>query len=114
MRTSIWRCGEQFIEASDARLPGLLELCEQPVGAPKRIRIRGDPLRTAVAVLRDQPGALQDRHVLLHGSERHVVPVGELGDRCFGAKDAGQDVPPGRIGQCAEETIQVIRRARAM
>ena len=94
----------------DAHEPAFLELGEQAVGPAQGVRVAGHALRTAIPALGDQSGPLEHGHVLLHGSERHVVAPRQLADRRVGVHHAREDVPPRGVGERAEQLVEVVRR----
>jgi hypothetical protein len=91
----------------------LLELREQPIGTVHGVRVAGHALRAAVFPLGHQPSTFQHGHVLLHGREGHLVSHGQFADGRVGGQHPRQDVPPGRIGQRAEQLVQVVARRLA-
>ena len=64
-------------------------------------------LRRPRALLGDQARPLEDRDVLLHGREAHLVVPGQLGDALAAVECAQDDVAPGGVGQCGEDVIGV-------
>jgi hypothetical protein len=113
MRISLDWGGEQLVEAGDARVPAFLELREQMVGPAHGVGIAGDALRPAVLPLGHQPRPLEHRDVLLHRGERHLVAGRQLADRRVGVHHAGEDVAPRRVGERAEQLVEVLRREPA-
>ena len=55
---------------------------------------------------RDKPGVLENTHVLLHAGERHVEPIGELGDRGLRPAELLKHPAPRRVRQCRERGVE--------
>ena len=53
-----------------------------------------------------EAGLLQDAHVLLHARERHVEPVGELGDRSVGPAEPLENAAPSGVRERGERGIE--------
>ena len=58
-------------------------------------------------LLDDQPGGLEDRHVLLDGREAHREPPREVRHRVVGAERQRDDLAPRRVGQGVEHPVDV-------
>ena len=71
--------------------------------------VGADDLASADALLRDQPGPLEDRDVLLHRREAHRVVARQLGDPLLPVDRAAHDVAAGVVGQGAEHAVEVGR-----
>ena len=76
------------------------------MGPAHGVRVASHALRAAVSSFGDQLGSFENRHVLLHGSERHVVVRRQLGDRRVGIHHPGQDVASCGVGQRPEELVE--------
>jgi hypothetical protein len=98
-----------LVQASDANLPALLELCEQSRGTTHRVGVAGDTLGAAILPLDHQPGTRQYRHMFLHGGKGHVVVRSEFAHGRVGVHDTRQDVAACGIGERAEQLIQGAR-----
>jgi hypothetical protein len=99
-----------LVEATDARLPTLLELRQQAIGPAHGVRIAGHTLGTTVLPFGHQLRTFQNGHVLLHGGKRHRVLRRQLADGGVGVHHARQNVAPGGIGQRPEHQVEVVGR----
>ena len=97
--------GENFVQATDARVPALLELRQQAIGTTHGVGVAGHALGAAVLALGHQLSAFQDGDVLLDGCKRHRVSRRQLADGRVGDHDARQDVAPRGIGQGPEQLV---------
>ena len=100
---------QQLVQATHARLPALLELCERPA-ARRTPWGRGHTLGAAVLPLRHQPGTLKHGHVFLHSGKRHVVVHGEFAHGRVGAHYPSQNVPPRGVRERPKQLVEIGRR----
>ena len=115
-----------FIWRVDGSLLLVLELLEQgvepfvipfpdptvaldPIGRlGQRPRLQAPRPALRLAAAGNQPGALQDLEVLRDGGLAHVERLRQLGDGRLAAREARQDTPARRVGECRERGVQII------
>src|SRR6185503_16826402 len=91
--------------AVDSAAPERLVLVQQPARDREPIDPGLDDLPTPGPRLGHEAGALEDRDVLLHGSEAHRVVRRELGDALLAGHRATEDVAPGGVREGAEDPV---------
>lgn len=99
---------EVIFQAVETLVPELAILLH-PIGNVAqwlRFEPAGPPLR--LATLRDQAGALQYLEMLGNGGRAYLERLGELRDRCFARRETRKDRAASRIGECGEDSAEVI------
>jgi len=87
--------------------PQLLVAIEQASRGAKPVEVRVDNLAPPDSALRDQPGPLEDRDVLLHGREAHRVVPRQVRDTLVAGDRPADDVAPRGVRQGAEHVVEV-------
>src|SRR5690606_22291916 len=87
--------------------PQLFVLREQGSRSGDHFWVRADESLSTRRALDDELCSLEDRHVLLHGREGHVVGGRELRDRLLRDEGATEDVPSRRSGQGLEDAVDL-------
>jgi hypothetical protein len=64
----------------------------------------------ALALARDQAGALEYAHMLGDGGQRHPERRGDLAHARRATREPGQDRPPRGVGKRAERGVELLRR----
>jgi hypothetical protein len=78
------------------------------LGPPDGVDVAPHELLAPTALLDDEIGAFEHRHVLLHGGEAHVVGTSERRDRRVGLHRAPDDVTTSAVGERLEHPIDLI------
>ena len=74
------------------------------------VRVRLHEALAALLSLHDEPCTFQNRHVLLHRGEGHIVISRQMRDIHRGRQGAANDVASGGIGECSEDPINLAVR----
>jgi hypothetical protein len=90
---------DEIGHAADARPPQLLIPIEKAADGVQSGRVRTNDLAAAGLMLGDQSCPLENRDVLLYGSEAHWVVLGQFGNTLPTLDGAPDDISPGGIGQ---------------
>src|SRR5690554_3275373 len=99
--------GQQRVESLYPLPPDLLVRVHERLGLGDGFRVPADEAFPALGFLGHETSSFQNRHVLLHRGEGHVVGSGELAHaQCPGERTA-QDVPTGGIRQRVEDPIHL-------
>jgi hypothetical protein len=102
--------GEDPGETTDAVSPERLEFVECMAHAAEGVDIGADELLSPSGALADETGALEYRNVLLDRGKAHRVGASEDRDRRLAVHRPAEDVPPRRVGERVEETIDPLLR----
>ena len=85
----------------------LLVGVEQVLGLLDQDWIAPHDAFAALGMLHHQAGSFENRDVLLHGREGHVVGGGQLGDSCLAGQRPPHDVTPGAVSQGPEDPVDL-------
>lgn len=100
--------GEHGVEPLDAAAPELFEVAKKILGSADGLGIPSDDALPPPRRASHEVSRLEHRDMLLHGRERHVIALGELGDRGLLAERAAHDVASRRIGKCPEDPVHLL------
>jgi hypothetical protein len=98
---------EHVVHSFHTVTPLISQAEEGDIHVVQRLGPSANVAMSMLGALRHKTGGLEDRDVALHSGERHRIGVSEFRDRALASQCPGNDVTPGRIGECSQLSIEI-------
>src|SRR5262249_56793843 len=98
---------QEVVDPVDSRPPQLLDAVQERPGSVDGVDVGAHELLAPLPFLGDEPGALEDGDVLLHGGEAHRVALRQRRHAVPAPDGQRDDVAPSAVAKGVEDPVDI-------